>query len=78
MALTNSGVLGTNANAHYKSRSKQSLPGLCESGSDWSGGQAGSRNEDLASTAKVVVERVDNKSTAVENVSSLGLHSVIL
>jgi len=65
----NCGVLCTDTNAHDKPCSEQSLPRSCESGTDRGGGETASSNENLASTAKVVVEWIDNESTTVYKVS---------
>lgn len=59
-----SGVLGSNADAHDEASSEETLPCSGEAGTDGSGSQAERSEEDLTATAKVVVEGIDNECAA--------------
>lgn len=45
------------------------MPRLRETGTDWGGGKNTGGDEDLASAAKPVVERIDDESATVDKVS---------
>jgi len=54
-------VLSTDADAHDEAGGEQLLPRLCETGPDGGGGEDNGSEEDLAATAQVLVERVDDE-----------------
>lgn len=53
-------VLGSDANTHNETSSKQALPGGGKGGTDGGRRETAGRNKDLTATAKVVIERIDN------------------
>jgi hypothetical protein len=61
----NSGVLGTNTDSHNEPRNEQAFPSLREARANRGRSETESSEEDLASSAKVVVQRIDDESTTV-------------
>lgn len=64
-------VLRANTDAHDEARSEQFLPGPRETGTDRSSRKAEGGNEDLTSSAEVVVERIGDESTTGSTQSQL-------
>lgn len=59
----NGSVLGTNADTHDKSCSKQAFPRFREAGTDWSRSKTAGSYKDFASSTKIMVEWIDDEST---------------
>lgn len=57
------GILRTDTDTHDKAGREQSLPRLCESGTNRGCGETGGSQENLASSTKVVVEGIDDEGT---------------
>ena len=58
-------VFRSNADTHNEACGEEFLPCSCESGTNWSCGEAESGHEDLATTTKVVVKGIDDEGTTV-------------
>lgn len=59
-------ILCADADAHDKASGEETLPGFGKARADGGGCEAGCGEEDFSSSAEVVVEGIDNESTAEE------------
>ena len=60
-----SSILGSNTDTHDEASGKETFPGGGEGGTDGSGSEAESSEENLTATAEVVVERIDDEGTTM-------------
>ena len=71
----NGGVLCTDTDTHDEARSEQPLPRLCESRTDRAGSEAASGKENLASSAEIVVEWIDDEGASIHKVNLRHTHT---
>lgn len=63
-------VLCADTDTHDKTGGEELLPRACKSGADRSSRETQSSNEDFAATSKVVIERINDESATICDVSS--------